>query len=108
MRVLFQEMMLGGQDVIESAPVGELDLVEGVLDERMFRIIAPGFGQLELVKPAKLHSMAKLARTRRMSQVEVDVEVDVPSLTAGAMAFREHLGECCHSPGRKAGDSKLK
>ena len=56
-RVLFQEMMLGGPDVVVSALIGEDRLFERILEQRVLGIAGPGPGELMLVKTAKFHEL---------------------------------------------------
>lgn len=48
--------MLRRPDVVESAPVGQLDFVQRVLEQSVLGFLRPGPGKLMFVKPAKLHS----------------------------------------------------
>jgi len=56
MRVFLQEMMLGRPYVIEAEAVGELDLLERILEELVFRIVSPWTRELMLIETANLHS----------------------------------------------------
>ena len=54
-RVFFQEMMLGGPNVIVSALIGQNGLFQRVLEQRVLGIAGPGPGELMFVKTAKFH-----------------------------------------------------
>jgi hypothetical protein len=53
--VFFEEMVLHVPGVVVAEPVGELDLVQGVLVELPLIIQPPGTRQLQLVEDAELH-----------------------------------------------------
>jgi hypothetical protein len=54
-RVFFQEVMLGGPDIVVSALIGQDGLFQRVLEQRMLGIADPGPGELMFVKTAKFH-----------------------------------------------------
>ena len=54
-RIFFQEVMLGGPDVVVSALIGQDGLFERVLEQRVLGIASPGTGELMFVKTAKFH-----------------------------------------------------
>ena len=57
MRVLLEEVVLDLPDVVEAEPVGELDLVERVAEQRVLAALAlPGPGVLVLVEDPEAHS----------------------------------------------------
>ena len=49
MRILLQEMMLIGPDIVEAKPVGDLYLRQRVLDQPVFGVLRPRTRQLQLV-----------------------------------------------------------
>ena len=53
--VLLQEVMFHLPHVVVAEPVGQLDLVQGVLQEAVFVAVRPGAGQLVLVEDSELH-----------------------------------------------------
>src|SRR5678815_5938104 len=61
-------MMLGGPDVIEPAAVGQLDLIERVLEQRVLGFPGPRPGKLMFVKPAKFHSYKNSSGAENSSQ----------------------------------------
>ena len=63
MRVFFEEVMLGGPDVVEPAAVGKFDFIERVLEQRVLGIFCPGPRELVFVKPAKFHSYECTSRS---------------------------------------------
>ncbi len=54
-RVFFQEMMLGGPDIVISALIGKNRLFQRVLQQRVLGIASPRPGELMFVKTAKFH-----------------------------------------------------
>src|SRR5262249_23692100 len=54
-RVLLQEMVLDLPGVVDTEPVGELDLVESLLEEAVLAAAPPGSRDLVLVEDAELH-----------------------------------------------------
>ena len=54
-RVFLEEVVLDLPDVVDAEPVGELDLVERVLDDAALGVLAPGPRQLMLVEHAEFH-----------------------------------------------------
>ena len=54
-RVLLEEVVLDLPHVVEPDLVGQLDLVERVLDELLLTGVGPRAGQLVLVEQAELH-----------------------------------------------------
>ncbi len=54
-RVLLEEVMLDFPDVVEAGPVGELDLLERIGQQRVLGFRPPGPGQLVLVEDAEPH-----------------------------------------------------
>src|SRR5258708_34186632 len=63
--------MLDLPDVVEAGPVGELDLLEGVGQQRVLRFRSPRPGQLVLVEDAEPHvalsSLTRMPRPRGRS-----------------------------------------
>ena len=55
MRVFLKEMMFGRPNVIETALVGELDLLKCVLEGDVIGLFVPGTGKLVFVKAAEFH-----------------------------------------------------
>ena len=53
--VLLQEVVLDLPHVVDAEPVGELDLVERVLEQSVLLAVVPGPRQLVLVEDAELH-----------------------------------------------------
>ena len=53
--VLLEEVVLDLPHVVDAEPVGELDLVERVLEQPVLVAVAPRPGQLVLVEDAELH-----------------------------------------------------
>ena len=47
--------MLDGPRVIDPDAVGEADLLDGLPDQTVLRILGPGLGQLQLVEDAESH-----------------------------------------------------
>jgi hypothetical protein len=41
---------------VEAQPIGQLHLVEGLLDEPLLGVLLPGTGELVLVEDAELHA----------------------------------------------------
>ena len=54
-RVFFEEVMLGGPDVVVSALIGQDRLFQRILEQRVLGIADPGPGELMFVKTAKFH-----------------------------------------------------
>ena len=48
--VLLEEVMFDFPGVVDAEIVGELDLIEGVLEELLLLTLAPGLGQLVFVE----------------------------------------------------------
>ena len=63
MAVLLEEVVLDLPGVVVAEPVGELDLVERVLEERVLALLGPWPGQLELVEDSELHLLLLVIRT---------------------------------------------
>ena len=57
--VLLEEVVLHLPDVFDSERVGELDLLERVLEKHVFRVLGPGARELVLVEDAELHPAAR-------------------------------------------------
>ena len=55
MRVLLEEVVLDLPDGVEAHAVGELDLLEGVLDQALLAVVAPRAGELVLVEDPEAH-----------------------------------------------------
>ena len=53
--VLLEEVVLDLPDVVEAEAVGQLDLLEGVLEQAVLVAVLPGPGDLVLVEDAELH-----------------------------------------------------
>jgi hypothetical protein len=60
-RVFLQEVVLHLPDIVEAELVGQLHLVEGVLEQLLLQPLGPGTGQLVFVKDAKSHLTGSLA-----------------------------------------------
>src|SRR5262249_39450976 len=58
MGVLLEEMVLDLPGEVDAEPVGELDLVERLLEEPEFVAVMPRPGELVLVKDAEFHGLA--------------------------------------------------
>ncbi len=63
-RVLLEEVVLDFPDVLEPELVGELDLVECVLEQLILGVSVPGARELVLVEDAELHGAPKWSRGR--------------------------------------------
>ena len=55
MRVLLEEVVLDLPDGVEPDAVGDLDLLERVVEQPVLPVVAPGPGQLVLVEDAEAH-----------------------------------------------------
>ena len=55
MRILLEKVMLDLPDVVDAEPVSELDLVERLLIETQFGLLAPRLRQLMLVEQSEFH-----------------------------------------------------
>ena len=55
MRVLLEEVVLDLPHRVEADAVGELDLLEGVLDQPLLAVVAPRAGDLVLVEDPEAH-----------------------------------------------------
>ena len=58
MRIFLEEMMFDRPDIVETEPVGELNLVERILVELLLQTLGPGPRQLKLVEQTKAHCPA--------------------------------------------------
>ena len=56
--VLVEEVVLHRPRVLDTEPIGQLDLLDRLLDELVLRTIAPRLWQLELVEHAEAHGHA--------------------------------------------------
>ena len=54
-RILLKEMVLDLPNIVDAEPVGELDLVEGLLVKPQFGVLGPRLGQLMLVEKSEFH-----------------------------------------------------
>ena len=54
-RVFLEEVVLDLPGVVEAEPVGEHDLVQRVVEQRVLVALAPGLGQLQLVEDPEPH-----------------------------------------------------
>jgi hypothetical protein len=54
-RVLLEKVVLDFPDVIDAKAVGQLDLLESILQQSMLIVLRPGAGQLELVEDTEPH-----------------------------------------------------
>ena len=61
-RVLLEEVVLDLPHGVEAELVGQLDLVEGVLDELPLGVLGPGPRQLVLVEDAELHGTPRFCQ----------------------------------------------
>src|SRR5579875_396361 len=61
MRVLFEEVMLHFPHVIDAELVGQLDLIEGVLEQLQLRAGRPRPGQLMFIEGAEFHGAIVLS-----------------------------------------------
>ena len=61
MGIFFQEMVLDLPDVVEAEPVGQLDLIERVLEQFQLQPFGPRPWELMLVEDPELHGV-KLPR----------------------------------------------
>ena len=59
-RVLLEEVVLDLPDVVDADPVGELDLLERVVQQPLLGVLGPGPRQLVLVEDAESHLVAPL------------------------------------------------
>src|SRR4029453_3032309 len=66
-RVLLEEVVLDLPHDVEAQAVGQLDLLEGVLDERQLAAVVPGAGELVLVEDAELHGAATSVVARALN-----------------------------------------
>ena len=62
-RILVQEVVLDLPRVVEAEPVGQLDLVEGLVEEPVLVVLAPRLGELVLVEDPELHDPSRPHRT---------------------------------------------
>ena len=68
-RVLLEEVMLDLPRVVDPEPVGELDLLEGVVDQALLVVGLPGPRQLVLVEDAELHDRTVAGGVRLVKRV---------------------------------------
>ncbi len=87
-RVLVEEVVLDLPRVVEAEPVGELDLLERLVEESMLVPGVPGLRQLELVENAKSHRSV-------LARVILDSREALQCATkgAGVQRTRVPLGE---------------
>ncbi len=67
MAVLLQEVVLDLPHHVESEAVGQLDLLQGVLQEAVLGVVLPGARQLVLVEDPELHGAPSEWNSARMS-----------------------------------------
>ena len=65
MAVFLEEVVLDFPDVLDAERVGQLDLVERVLDQLVLGAVVPGPADLVLVEDAELHVSRPPRRPRR-------------------------------------------
>ena len=66
MAVLLEEVVLGLEDVLEAELVGELDLLQGLLEDLVLLVFVPLLAvdrpqRLQLVKHAEFHATSPVA-----------------------------------------------
>ena len=76
--------MLDLPRVVDPEPVGELDLLEGVVDQALLVVGLPGPRQLVLVEDAELHGRTVAGGVRLVKRVAVSI----PRLLARRLRHR--------------------
>ena len=68
MRVLFEEVVLDLPGMVDAQSVGQLDLIEGVLEQPVLGAVVPGAGELVLVEDPEFHEVTSSVKVcRRVS-----------------------------------------
>ena len=68
--VLLEEVVLDRPGVVDAQLVGQDDLLGGLLDDAVLRLVVPRLGQLELVHHPELH--ARIASSRIVGRLVLD------------------------------------
>ena len=84
-RVLLEEVMLDLPDVVEAQAVGQLYLLQRLLEEAVFVVAVPGTRELELVEDPESHVGRRLAVVL-MFEHGVDQALDHDTVTLGQPA----------------------
>ena len=66
--------------VVDAQPIGQFHLIEGVLEQLLFRTRFPGAGQLQLIENTEFHGRLSLTAAEHAAIDDQLVTVDIPSL----------------------------
>ena len=95
--VLLEEVVLDLPGVVVAEPVGQLDLVERVVEQRVLVVAAPRLGQLQLVEDPELHDptpgLSLRYRCTRAPNLPVPPRSSRPGALAGRVARRRPLAD---------------
>ena len=99
--IFLEKMMLNHPGVVDAQSIRQFYLIEGVLEQLLFRTHFPGAGQLQLIENAEFHGRLSLTAAEHAAIDDQLVTVDIPSLVRRQIERRKsHILDLAETPQR--------
>jgi hypothetical protein len=99
--IFLEKMMLNHPGVVNAQSIRQFYLIEGVLEQLLFRTHFPGAGQLQLIENAEFHGRLFLTAAEHAAIDDQLVTVDIPSLVRRQIERRiGHILDLAETPQR--------